>query len=520
MCRNVPSFRVCFDPWDREEIVDAGAGVVHDPSEHVGEVCERIDVEFSAARGERVEHGGGFTAPGSRADEQPVLAPDGDGAQGALGGVVVDFEVPGGGIDIQGVPLVAEVSEGFAHGRLGQGDLVFSPGLYLCEQGGCMCLPQREALLGREAACGLLDAVECLDLGDHPRGGDRRTIQCAVEVSPGVSPAGQFGNGGGAGLVAAKEFVVAAVGVGMEMTLKILEDGKRAVALFGRTILGKVEPAVWCGAGSDRHPEPSGGALAFAGREPLHRGVVVVDVAAGEDRPEHGFVQKTEGFGAACEPVAHGGAGEVDALACELILEAVERGVVGELVHRDRREGGWGRLATGDGAGGSFGGMKSGLRVAFAHRVGADVFGDLVADNPQGGRDDVELFAGVVTDLGHGLAAAWAEALVASKLVADHFTGEVFGQRAASVAFAPPARLGRRQQFGDWDRLFCGCGGDLRAFEDEQKLVGIDLFARSAVELVEQLLDLGALPVNLGVLLAELLDEDLHLIGESPDLFL
>jgi len=101
-----------LDPWDREKLVDTGAGVLHDTAQHVGEVGQRVDVQFPATRGERIEDRGGLAATGTRSDEQPVFATHCDGPQRVLGRVVVDPEMAGGGVHVQGVPLVAQIGEG------------------------------------------------------------------------------------------------------------------------------------------------------------------------------------------------------------------------------------------------------------------------------------------------------------------------------------------------------------------------------------------------------------------------
>ena len=58
-------------------------------SQHVREPCERVHAAALALAQHSVEDGGAL--PGlRRADEEVVLAADGDGAHGALHGVVVD----------------------------------------------------------------------------------------------------------------------------------------------------------------------------------------------------------------------------------------------------------------------------------------------------------------------------------------------------------------------------------------------------------------------------------------------
>ena len=61
--------------------------VIRQAGEHVGEPSLRIDVVELGGVDERVE-GGGASAAFVRAGEGPVAAPDRDGTQLALGGVV------------------------------------------------------------------------------------------------------------------------------------------------------------------------------------------------------------------------------------------------------------------------------------------------------------------------------------------------------------------------------------------------------------------------------------------------
>jgi len=70
-----------------QKLLDALGRMIRQPSEHVGEPHLRIDVVELCRRYERVE-GGGSPAAFVGAGEGPVAAPDGDGTQLALGGVV------------------------------------------------------------------------------------------------------------------------------------------------------------------------------------------------------------------------------------------------------------------------------------------------------------------------------------------------------------------------------------------------------------------------------------------------
>lgn len=65
--------------------------MVGDACEHVGEIVLRVDAVELGAFDQRV-HRCGPSAAGIGAGEEPVLAADGDAAQNAFGGVVVERE--------------------------------------------------------------------------------------------------------------------------------------------------------------------------------------------------------------------------------------------------------------------------------------------------------------------------------------------------------------------------------------------------------------------------------------------
>ena len=76
----------------------------------IGEIGFRVEaVEFGG-----FEHGvddGGAVAAGLGAEEQVVFTGDGNGAQGALGGVIVDADVTVGGVEAQAVPAAERISQ-------------------------------------------------------------------------------------------------------------------------------------------------------------------------------------------------------------------------------------------------------------------------------------------------------------------------------------------------------------------------------------------------------------------------
>jgi len=106
-------------PVVREEFVDAAIGMGGDAGEEVAQVGEGVEAVAPGAGNEAEVDGGGVsTAVG--AEEQPVLAAQGDGAHGLFGRVVVDVEAGVGGVAAKGIPVAQRVVDGAAHGALGQ----------------------------------------------------------------------------------------------------------------------------------------------------------------------------------------------------------------------------------------------------------------------------------------------------------------------------------------------------------------------------------------------------------------
>ena len=69
--------------------MEAVDGVGVDAGEDVAEPGEGLDADELAGTGEAAQDGGGVAA-GVAAEEGPVVAADGDAAERAFGGVVVD----------------------------------------------------------------------------------------------------------------------------------------------------------------------------------------------------------------------------------------------------------------------------------------------------------------------------------------------------------------------------------------------------------------------------------------------
>ena len=107
-------------PW--QEIVDPALGMVGDAVDGVAQPCFGIDLVELGGLDEAVDRCGAVAALVG-ACEQPVFATDGDAAQRALGGIVVDLEPP---ID-NGSEFIATAVQTWL-GQIGVKTLYIAPG--------------------------------------------------------------------------------------------------------------------------------------------------------------------------------------------------------------------------------------------------------------------------------------------------------------------------------------------------------------------------------------------------------
>ena len=106
---------VCHGEFRREvpgqEFLDAVDGMIGDAGQHVSEIRFGIEtVEFGAAD-QAVDRGGALAA-GIGTREQEVFPTQSNGAQGAFGGVVVDFEAAVVYVTQQRIPTRERVANG------------------------------------------------------------------------------------------------------------------------------------------------------------------------------------------------------------------------------------------------------------------------------------------------------------------------------------------------------------------------------------------------------------------------
>jgi hypothetical protein len=163
------------------------------------EIRPGVDAPPQAAAQQAVEDGG--TLPGSHvADEQPVLAAEGAGANGVFDTVVVDGDVAILEIDLQRVPLAEGVEDGPAHGAPGPFAVAHSdeaPVQCGDDTAGAL-LPQGLQVCGRELTLArlALDAVEDVDGYEQARGDGTacRPFRGFEEFSSHMRPAGGAGD--------------------------------------------------------------------------------------------------------------------------------------------------------------------------------------------------------------------------------------------------------------------------------------------------------------------------------------
>ncbi len=155
---------------------------VDDGGEDVGAVVGGVDVLESAAFDD-AEHGGGPFSAVFGADEEPVFASDGDGSNGAFGGVVVHGEVAVVEEGLEGFPLVAEVGEGGSDAGVGwvEGSESLAEGVEVVDEGLEVVLAlfgdEGVALVGGEGGVGFgvfedffVFAEDVVDVGDDVLG--------------------------------------------------------------------------------------------------------------------------------------------------------------------------------------------------------------------------------------------------------------------------------------------------------------------------------------------------------------
>ena len=200
-----------------EELVDFVVGVGWDFGEEIAEVGEGINFVALGALDEAVESGGGV-ASAFAAGEEPVFASDGQRADGAFGGVVVDGEVAVFEVAGKRRPVVEGVGAGFADGAFGEhgGVGFFYPGLECFDVGlGEFFASREECVYIVSVFSGIrFDTVKFFDAA-HGFVSEQGVGAACIEIfSSGVGPTSGLNNS------AVKiESVVTGIGVALQKAL-------------------------------------------------------------------------------------------------------------------------------------------------------------------------------------------------------------------------------------------------------------------------------------------------------------
>src|SRR3546814_11943949 len=157
---------------------------------------------------------GGALAAGLRSGEQPMLAPDRDGSDGALGDIVVDLCLPLARVAGERIPSLAAIGERLRHRRLGRkaAQGIVDHAAERVDLGPCVLLSMRAADIGRLTTHLVFDPVKPGDTCQQV-GGERRRARLVVleDLAPEVGPAGDLLDA-----VAVVELVVSGITVGLE----------------------------------------------------------------------------------------------------------------------------------------------------------------------------------------------------------------------------------------------------------------------------------------------------------------
>ena len=166
-----------------------------------------------------------------------------------------------------------------------------------------------------------------------------RTVDGLEELAPRMRPAGDFAD---RVVRSQKDVVVAAIGVGVQITLEPPQEARRSVA--GATLREVIDRVgIFVG---DVGPEAAGAAAVLSRRKHCHGRVV---------GPQHGrlqqqlflpLVERPQQFRGRLHPIALGAARDVQTVSHEEVFLTVERQVVAELGDDDLRDQAWSGDAT------------------------------------------------------------------------------------------------------------------------------------------------------------------------------
>ena len=176
-----------------------------------------VEAELLAGGGEAGEDGDSSAAVVG-AEEEPVLAADGERLDRSFGDVVIDGEIAVSGVDVDRGPLIACISDGLAQGTFRQGihrDLI-EPLFQRKEKRHRLLLAK--SLLFRGIAFRLLgillDGVQLFDACDRLVSLARTRLLRLDELTPCMSPAADLDDRSMGG---SEQFVVTGIGVALQI---------------------------------------------------------------------------------------------------------------------------------------------------------------------------------------------------------------------------------------------------------------------------------------------------------------
>src|SRR5260221_3642075 len=214
-------------PVPREQLVEPPGRVGGDAREQVAQVGLRIDAGELGGLDQAVE-GGRPQATLVRAGEQPVLAADGHGADGPLGGVVVDLRPAVVAVPGQLDPAVEGIADGGRELALARESRHrgLEPALEIGEQRAGPDLPDAAPFIGRLPPRGILHAVEGGDAVERLLGQRRAAGRMdAEEVAPHMAPTGNPGHPADP-----EELIEPGIAVGLQDAVEAAEMPARVLA--------------------------------------------------------------------------------------------------------------------------------------------------------------------------------------------------------------------------------------------------------------------------------------------------
>ncbi len=232
-------------PTVRQEFGEALGRQGRQARQHLLEIGPRFEAQAMTRRGEAEQDRRGPAAL-VRADEQPVLAADGDALHLALGHVVVDRQEARLGISNQRRPIIQGVANRLGHRTLGQHlrALFLEPGVELVQD-------QERQILAHLSPAGIVELggrgaplqfIKLPIIGQRLMRAHDVAAACLVKLAARMRIASDLDDRRAVGARARQvQGVIAAEGVGMQVTVEVGEELLRAVAL---AVNGEVENVV------------------------------------------------------------------------------------------------------------------------------------------------------------------------------------------------------------------------------------------------------------------------------------